>query len=107
MELSKDVDHRHIVFIRFNPDTYTDTNGNKITSCWGTNKYGILTIKPTKKMNGKSESVYYMNKFNIGLTMFQKKWLKPFNCFIEKLYIYRKFVSIKMLNNMKMLVNKK
>ena len=49
MEISQDVGHRPIVFIRFNPDTYTDTNGNKITSCWGTNKYGMLTIKPTKK----------------------------------------------------------
>ena len=49
MEISQDIGHRPIVFIRFNPDTYTDTNGNKITSCWGTNKYGILTIKPTKK----------------------------------------------------------
>jgi hypothetical protein len=43
------VNHRNVIFIRFNPDTYIDTNGNKITSCWGANKYGILTVKPTKK----------------------------------------------------------
>jgi hypothetical protein len=49
MEISQDVGHRPIVFIRFNPDDYTDINNNKITSCWGTNKYGILTVKPTKK----------------------------------------------------------
>ena len=49
MEISLDVGHRPIVFIRFNPDDYTDINNNKITSCWGTNKYGILTVKPTKK----------------------------------------------------------
>jgi EsV-1-7 cysteine-rich motif len=49
MEISQDVGHRHIVFIRFNPDGYTDIGMNKIASCWGTNKYGILTIKTTKK----------------------------------------------------------
>jgi hypothetical protein len=49
MQISQDVNHRNVIFIRFNPDTYIDTNGNKITSCWGANKYGILTIKPTKK----------------------------------------------------------
>ena len=34
MEISQDVGHRPIVFIRFNPDDYED-NGKKITSCWG------------------------------------------------------------------------
>ena len=48
MELSQDVGHRPIVFIRFNPDGYTDTNGKKITSCWGVNKLGILVVKPSK-----------------------------------------------------------
>ena len=48
MELSQDVSHRPIVFIRFNPDGYIDTNNKKITSCWGANKYGIMVVKPTK-----------------------------------------------------------
>ena len=48
MELSQDVGHRPIIFIRFNPDDYTDTNGKKITSCWGVNKLGIMTIKKSK-----------------------------------------------------------
>ena len=48
MEISRDVGHRPIVFIRFNPDGYT-INGNKITSCWGVNKLGIMTIKKTKQ----------------------------------------------------------
>ena len=34
MELSKDVGHCPIVFIRFNPDDYFKNN-DKITSCWG------------------------------------------------------------------------
>ena len=49
MQLSQDVGHRPIVFIRFNPDGYTDINDKNITSCWGVNKLGIMTIKKNKK----------------------------------------------------------
>ena len=48
MEISKDLDHRPIVFIRFNPDDYLD-NGINITSCWGNNKKGICVIKKSKQ----------------------------------------------------------
>ena len=49
MELSQDTGHRPIVFIRFNPDAYTDIKGNKISSCWIPNKRGVLTIPMHKK----------------------------------------------------------
>ena len=48
MELSKDLNHRPIVFIRFNPDDYLDNN-KKITSCWSINGNGICDIKKSKK----------------------------------------------------------
>lgn len=48
MELSQDVNHRPIIFIRFNPDDYTN-EGKNITSCWGQNKQGICVVKKTKK----------------------------------------------------------
>ena len=35
MEISQDVGHRNIVFIRFNPDDYIRADGTKVTSCWG------------------------------------------------------------------------
>ena len=48
MEISQDVGHREIVFIRFNPDKYT--MGDKIiTSCWGVNGKGISCVKKSKK----------------------------------------------------------
>ena len=47
MELSQDVNHRPIVFIRFNPDDYYNKK-LKITSCWRTNKKGIAVIKKSK-----------------------------------------------------------
>jgi hypothetical protein len=48
MELSQDLGHRPIVFIRFNPDDY-EKNGTNITSCWGQDKKGICVVKKSKK----------------------------------------------------------
>jgi hypothetical protein len=48
MELSQDLGHRPIVFIRFNPDDY-EKNGTNITSCWGQDKNGIGVVKKSKK----------------------------------------------------------
>jgi hypothetical protein len=48
MQLSQDVGHRSIVFIRFNPDEYVKDN-KKITSCWKTNnKTGLLYVPVSK-----------------------------------------------------------
>jgi len=48
MEISQDLNHRPIVFIRFNPDDYTDNAGKKIKSCWKLNGYGVLQITKSK-----------------------------------------------------------
>ena len=48
MELSQDLQHRPIVFIRFNPDGYTDQTGTLIKSCWNLNGLGVMAIKKTK-----------------------------------------------------------
>lgn len=45
MELSKDVGHRPIVFIRFNPDGYINNEGTKIKSCWTTNTKGFTIVR--------------------------------------------------------------
>jgi hypothetical protein len=47
MELSQDVGHRPIIFIRFNPDDYME-NGTNTTSCWTNNKLGLCTVKKSK-----------------------------------------------------------
>lgn len=47
MEIYQDARERPIVFIRFNPDKYT--NGNvKITSCWGIDGNGMTVVKKCK-----------------------------------------------------------
>jgi hypothetical protein len=48
MELSQDLQHRPIVFIRFNPDSYKK-NGKNITSCWSINGNGICIVSKLKK----------------------------------------------------------
>ena len=35
---SQDLDHRPIVFIRFNPEGSTDANGDNVGSCWNSKK---------------------------------------------------------------------
>lgn len=47
MQLSQDVGHRNIVFIRFNPDGYKTSSGN-VSSCWVI-KYGIYDVSEKKR----------------------------------------------------------
>jgi hypothetical protein len=64
MQLSQDVDHRPIIFIRFNPDDYKK-DGLNITSCWGVNKKGICVVKKSKvnewveRLNALEEIINY------------------------------------------------
>jgi len=48
MELSQDLNHRPIVFIRFNPDAYVNENNILVKSCWKLNKLGIIQISKSK-----------------------------------------------------------
>lgn len=43
MELSADLKHKPIVFIRFNPDGYT-SGTTRVPSCWTINKNGVLEM---------------------------------------------------------------
>jgi hypothetical protein len=49
MEISQDVGHRPVVFIRFNPDDYIDETGVKVKSCFTTDKSGLLKVAKTKQ----------------------------------------------------------
>jgi plastocyanin len=68
MELSQDIGHRPIVFIRFNPDCYIKNRKN-ITSCWGTNKKGICVIKKKEEWEQRlleleEQVTYWINPAN-------------------------------------------
>lgn len=49
MELSQDIGHRPVVFIRFNPDSYIDQHGEKVKSCFSTNKHGITVVSKAQQ----------------------------------------------------------
>jgi hypothetical protein len=70
MELSQDIGHRPIVFIRFNPDDY-EKNGTNITSCWSINKQGICCVKRTKQKEWKERLQALQNTVQY--------WLSPEN----------------------------
>jgi len=70
MELSQDLGHRPIVFIRFNPDDYLNGKIN-ITSCWGIDGKGFCVVKKSKKNEWnkrletlKSQIEYWSNPIN-------------------------------------------
>lgn len=48
MEISRDLQHRPIVFIRFNPDDYIK-DGKTVKSCWKLNKRGVMQIEKHKE----------------------------------------------------------
>ena len=70
MELSQDLGHRPIIFIRFNPDDYKE-HGKNITSCWGQNKKGICVVKKTKNNE-------WSERLNI-LEQHINYWINPSN----------------------------
>ena len=71
MTISLDLQHRPMIFIRFNPDKYTDKNNKKITSCWSPNKNGINVVSKNKQTD-------WTNRLNTLLERIQY-WLNPSN----------------------------
>jgi len=70
MELSQDLGHRPIVFIRFNPDDY-EKNGTNISSCWGKDGHGFCVVKKSKK----SEWIQRLNTLKEQI----EYWINPIN----------------------------
>jgi hypothetical protein len=48
MELSKDFNHRPLVFLRFNPDSYINRSNVKVLTCWSAGKNGIFKVPQRK-----------------------------------------------------------
>jgi hypothetical protein len=68
MELSQDLHHKPIIFIRFNPDEYKK-NDELISSCWGTNKKGICVIRKKEEWENRLETLNEQIKY----------WVNPEN----------------------------
>jgi hypothetical protein len=65
MEISRDLGHRKIILIRFNPDNYIDEKRKNISGCWSAFKTGRLVIKKNKindwenRLNALKEAIEY------------------------------------------------
>jgi hypothetical protein len=79
MEISHDLLYRPIVLIRFNPDSYINSENINITSCWSIDKRGICCIKKSKlkewniRLNILKEHINYWidNKTNKTIEVIQ------------------------------------
>ena len=70
MEISQDVGHKPVIFIRFNPDEYY-IGETKIQSCFGYDKLGICRLK-----------LKYINEWSERLLVLKQQieyWTNPLN----------------------------
>jgi hypothetical protein len=65
MELSLDLNHKPLTFIRFNPDSYVDISGSFMKTCWKIDGNGILRVHKedlpnwTSRLNSLKEAIDY------------------------------------------------
>jgi len=85
MELSQDVGHRSIVFIRFNPDDYKNNDVN-ITSCWGQNNKGICVVKKSKEKEWNERLESLENQINYWIDNKTDKTVEIIQLFYDKIF---------------------
>ena len=83
MEISKDINHRPLVFIRFNPDSYNDNN-TKIESCWTINKQGICIIKKDALKEWNNRLNILSDTINKWITTTSSKTIEVIHLFYDK-----------------------
>jgi hypothetical protein len=83
MELSRDLSHRPIIFIRFNPDDYKSGEIN-VTSCWGTNKNSLCNVKKNKKNEWNSRLEELSRNINNWIHNRSDKMIETINLFYDE-----------------------
>jgi hypothetical protein len=82
MIISKDLDHRNLIVIRFNPDGYIK-NKEKHLSCWTVNKDGLHNIKKTYEKEWKKRLKQLCDTIEF--------WLKPENVSDKMIHVINLF----------------
>jgi len=82
MEISRDVEHRPIIFIRFNPDDYKSGKIN-CTSCWGTNKNSLCVVKKNKKNEWNSRLEELSRNIEYWINNKTDKMIETINLFYD------------------------
>jgi hypothetical protein len=83
MEISRDVGHREIIFIRFNPDDYKSGEIN-VTSCWGTNKKSLCVVKKNKKNEWNSRLEELSRNIEYWINNKTDKMIETINLFYDE-----------------------
>ena len=84
MELSQDIRHRPLVFIRFNPDGYINSHNENIRSCWTPNKQnGILYISCMKNVEWNNRLSLLQNQIDYWLQHIPNKTVEVIQLFYD------------------------
>jgi len=83
MELSQDIGHRPLVFIRFNPDGYVNNNNNYIKSCWRSNQLGIFIINKDSNKDWSNRLTVLENQIQYWIDNATNKTLEVVHLFYD------------------------
>jgi hypothetical protein len=64
-QLWQDAGERPSVFVRFNPDSYTDEDGVKVSSCWKKNSQGFSVVKDAEDWNTRLQALKLVVQFHM------------------------------------------
>ncbi len=84
MEISRDIEHRPLIFIRFNPDRYIDNNSQKISSCWKPNKQnGVLCVHVNRKKDWNNRLVVLHQQIQYWIENIPEKTVEIIQLFYD------------------------
>ena len=87
MELSRDIAHRPLVVIRFNPDRYVDAHGQKHTSCFGVDGRGMVCVGKRKRDEWDDRLACLRNTVSYWMTGRTVKMVEVINLFFSVVLI--------------------
>ncbi len=87
MEISQDLQHRPIVFIRFNPDNYITKDNKRIQSCWSVMKSGLVQITKKKEDEWKRRLNILKEKINFYIENTIDKTIEIIQLFYDEIDI--------------------
>ena len=83
MQISQDFNHRPIVLIRFNPDSYTNNKNENILGCFKCDNKGILIVRNKKDFEKRLKVLYKQIEYWSNEKNINEKTLNIINLFYD------------------------
>lgn len=83
MELSQDIGHRPMIFIRFNPDAYINNKNIYIKSCWKPNQTGIFIVNKENNKEWLNRLVVLENQIKYWMDNTTNKTLEVIHLYYD------------------------